>query len=255
MINITTPLQITKIYLITNCYGDPNKVYVGKEKYKKYPTRKGTHKKTYGNNIIFTYIDEVNSLNHKDWKPLECFWIEYFRQLGFDIQNKNKGGGGLDLLSFESRQLISKANKGKPKPPSFGNNHSIKMKGKNVGKKLTEEHLVILSLTHKNKMLSDYTKSQIYTAERNNNVSKSLLGKSKSNEHKQNMSLSRLNKPTKKAIPITQYDLEGNFIKDWDKITDILNYFNKSKNDSSITQCCKGIIKTAFGYKWKYKQL
>ena len=82
----------TKIYLVTNCYGDPNKIYIGKEKYPKRRKRLTDHQQTFGKDIIFTYIDEVNSLNSKDWKPLECFWIEYFRQLGFDIQNKNKVG-------------------------------------------------------------------------------------------------------------------------------------------------------------------
>ena len=71
-------MESTKIYLVTNCYGDPNKVYIGKEKFpKKSHSREYCHKLVYGNNIIFTYIDEVNSLDSNDWKPLECFWIEY----------------------------------------------------------------------------------------------------------------------------------------------------------------------------------
>jgi hypothetical protein len=104
VINITTPSELTKIYLVTNCYGDPNKVYIGKTT----KNREYAHKRKYGSNIIYTYIDEVNSLNRKDWKPLECFWIEYFRQLGFDLMNGNKGGGGpseySDLIKFKMRK-------------------------------------------------------------------------------------------------------------------------------------------------------
>lgn len=77
-------INITYIYLVENCYGDSNKVYIGKEKFPKVGkvTRKYNHKKTYGDQIMSTNIDHVDSLLRKDWKPLECFWIEQFRQWG-----------------------------------------------------------------------------------------------------------------------------------------------------------------------------
>jgi len=78
----------TKIYLVTNCYGDPNKVYIGKT----INTRKNPHQKTYGKEITYTQIDET-SLDRKDWEPLETFWIEYFKFLGFTVVNKRKKGG------------------------------------------------------------------------------------------------------------------------------------------------------------------
>ena len=55
----------TKIYLVENCYEDPNKVYIGKEKNNKgrHSSRNYDHKKRFGNDIIFTYIDQVDSLN------------------------------------------------------------------------------------------------------------------------------------------------------------------------------------------------
>ena len=33
MIHTTKEIKVTRIYLVTNCYGDPNKVYIGKFKY------------------------------------------------------------------------------------------------------------------------------------------------------------------------------------------------------------------------------
>jgi hypothetical protein len=50
--------------------------------------------------------------------------------------------------------------------------------------------------------------------------------------------------------PINQYDLQGNFIKKWDSATDIANNWNVSS--SSISQCCKGKLKTAHKFIWKY---
>ena len=48
------------------------------------------------------------------------------------------------------------------------------------------------------------------------------------------------------------YDLNGNFIKQWDCILDFYKSINKTKNNSSVSSCCKGKLKTAYGYKWKY---
>lgn len=105
MINITLPQELTKIYLVENCYGDPNKVYIGKT----INSREYQHQKLYGKDIIYTYIDEVNSLEYKDWEILETFWIQYFHFLGFDIQNKKlKGGGGLPYMRNETRLKKSK---------------------------------------------------------------------------------------------------------------------------------------------------
>jgi len=100
---------MTKIYLVTNCYGNPNKVYIGKTK----NCRKYAHKKTYGEHISYDYIDEVNSLKREQWEPLETYWIEQFRQWGLEIVNKNKrGGGGMEFLLEETKQKISQSRKG-----------------------------------------------------------------------------------------------------------------------------------------------
>ena len=50
---------------------------------------------------------------------------------------------------------------------------------------------------------------------------------------------------------VLQYNLNGNFIKEWNSITDASNFYNISI--SSITQCCQGILKSSYKYIWKYK--
>jgi len=47
---------------------------------------------------------------------------------------------------------------------------------------------------------------------------------------------------------ILQYDLEGNFIKEWDSIIEA-----KEKFKGDIQRCCAGLSKTSCGYIWKYK--
>ena len=64
---------------------------------------------------------------------------------------------------------------------------------------------------------------------------------------------SRLSQTNKKnnSNPILQFDLNNNLIKEWNssvEIEKILGY-----NSSNIRSCCRGKIKTAYGYVWKRK--
>jgi len=99
----------TYIYLITHIDNDPYKVYIGKTI--NIHSRKLKHYKSFGKNILFNIIDESLSLR-KYWEPLESYWIEQFKQWGFDVINKNKGGGGIEYRSEENlRLIISKISK------------------------------------------------------------------------------------------------------------------------------------------------
>ena len=121
-------INITYIYLIEDIDKNLNKIYIGKTKTPN--NRKSHHHQKYGHDIKFTIIDEVNSLKREDQEPLESYWIEQFRQQGFNIQNKNKGGGGPEFKTKESRQKQSISSLGKPKPYNHGINVSNANKGK-----------------------------------------------------------------------------------------------------------------------------
>ena len=58
----------------------------------------------------------------------------------------------------------------------------------------------------------------------------------------------------KRRKPILQYDLEGNFIKEWDSVQEFENTTGL-KSNGSICLCCQGKAKTSLGYKWKYKNI
>lgn len=56
----------------------------------------------------------------------------------------------------------------------------------------------------------------------------------------------------KGAKPISQYTKEGKHIQDFDSAIEAAAFLGK-KYASNITNCCKGILKTAHGYTWTYK--
>lgn len=60
-----------------------------------------------------------------------------------------------------------------------------------------------------------------------------------------------LEKPTR-ISPVLQYDLKGNFIKEYVSIKEAKK---ENKKCSKISACCQGKRKTAGGYVWKYKEL
>ena len=59
---------------------------------------------------------------------------------------------------------------------------------------------------------------------------------------------SRDNNRKSKNKAILQYDLDGNFIKEWPSATDV-----GREVQTNICKCLKGKYKTAYNYIWKYK--
>jgi len=206
------------IYLVENCFENPNKVYVGKTKSPK--NRKIDHKIKFGKNIIYSIIDEINTFDKKIWEPIESYWIEQFKQWGFEIQNKNNGGGGPSYRTEESIKAQIQKQKGKKHSKETCNKRSQSMKqiwstkinyvGHNKGK--------ILSKETKDKMSKSSPKIRPYSYK-----------------------------------PIIQYDLKGNIIKEHNSVTEACLSVNKPNRQGDITSVCRGNQKTAFGYFWQYK--
>jgi hypothetical protein len=211
--------MITKIYLVENCFGDPNKVYIGKTK----NNRLKDHKKKFGNTIEYSYIDEVDSLEHKNWEPLESYWIEQFKAWGFEVVNKRKkGGSGPEFQTETTKLKISNSTKGKNtwrkgilSPNSGGKG---KPKPGSGCKNWTKEHLDNFrdSAKVKNK---DFYQSKKWIE----------------SQQKQ----------------INQYDLEGNIIKEWLSIKQASKELNI--NRFAISNCLNNKQKTSGGFIWKYK--
>ena len=55
----------------------------------------------------------------------------------------------------------------------------------------------------------------------------------------------------KRTKKVRQYSFQGEVLKEWDSIKEAGLQLNICPN--SICACCKGKVKTAGGYHWKYK--
>lgn len=110
----------------------------------------------------------------------------------------------------------------------------------NKGKILSEKHKMNLSESHKGKILSEKHKM---------NLSESHKGKTLSDEIKMILKDKLTNNP-KLSKQVAQYTLNGELVKVWDSTMEIERCLEFKH--SSISLCCNGKYKTAYGYIWKY---
>ena len=224
-------INITSIYLIEGIDNSPYKVYIGKTK----NSREYAHKHTFGPNIKYTVIDSINSLDHKDWKFIETYWIQQFRAWGFDVVNKNDGGGGPIKHTNITKNKMSISH--------YGITHSEDTKNK-----IRLSHIGIKRSKHIGEKISKSNtgNKKIRIKQRKDK------GISKSETHRYKMSIAKLGKSsTNPKKPILQYDKQGNFIKEWSSGTEVSKVLGISHGN--IIKCCKGLRKHIGGFVWQYK--
>lgn len=52
---------------------------------------------------------------------------------------------------------------------------------------------------------------------------------------------------------IIQYDLNDNYIREFESMGMASTFLKNKSADRSISKCCNGLRKTAYGYKWRFK--
>lgn len=140
------------------------------------------------------------------------------------IQDKKGGinikGASKPSFSQETKDLLSKVRKGRPNTW-------------NKGKPMSQEQKNLIS---KVKLSKKYKPSE---------ETKIKLSKASKNKKKSQEFINKI------SIAVLQYDLQNNFITEWQSATKVGENFKA--DSTSFTQCCKGKQKTAYGYIWKYK--
>lgn len=227
-------INITYIYLVENCFNDPNKVYIGKTT----NTRKSQHKITFGKNITYNIIDQVDSIKYKDWEPLETYWINQFRAWGFEIMNiRKKGGSGPEFYTEDICKKISK-----------NRNH------KEASKKL-QKSIIQYDLQGKQiKKWKSLKEASLFYNIKPGDISCCCSGKQKTaggfRWQFENIPLS-LDITHNNSKPIYQCDLDRNVINEWKSSKQAATMLGIDQGN--IITCIKGRQKTAGGFLWLYK--
>lgn len=117
----------------------------------------------------------------------------------------------------------------------------------NYGKPLSDETKEKLRASLKGRVISEETRKK---------TSLTMKGAPKSEETRKRMSDAQKGhktpkgKDSKKAVPINQFDKDGNFVQEFGSIADAANELGCQR--SGICFCLKGRIKSSAGFVWKY---
>lgn len=223
----------------------------------KYSSHKNNWIKSLINEGLKPEITVLDEIPFDDWIYWEKYWITQFKQWGFNLTNLSEGGMG-----------------------PIGVKHSVKTRAKmgksRLGIPLTPEHKAKISQGLKDLIKRDPTyldrtgfdripidRDELYKKYITEDMSMPELAIYFNLSQKKIFSelhiydikkldgwwLDGLSKKYKKIV--LQYDLNGNLIREWDGIVDIVNELGY--NSGNIASNCRGLNKSSSGYIWRYK--
>lgn len=176
---------------------------------------KGKHEwiRTLYNLGLKPIIEWIETCEGDIWVEREKYWVSFYSK-NFILYNKTKGGE-----DFIFKQGNEPWNKG--------------------GGKYSPEHIERMSLAKKGKPLNP---------EHAENVRKSNKKRYEAGELSKMWENPRKGAEIHNARKCLEYNLEGNFIKEWECISDA----ERANDSADINQCCREVIKTAKGKIWRY---
>ena len=164
-----------------------------------------------------------------------------------DLKLKNEG---YLLTNIVETGIIGSS--GHKKSQDWKNWYSELMSNINSNRILTEEHKLNISISNKKfgerPWIRDSNLGRIQSEKTRQKKSEKLKGRIQSKTEKDKRSQSN-----KKSI--IQYDLEGNFIKEWLSAKDFALFFNPNNEyniRTSISACLRKKQETSYGFKWGY---
>lgn len=171
------------------------------------------------------------------------------KKYGWDVFSHEILFSGLELQEAEQKEIELIAEH-KSNQKEYGYNVS---NGGNCQGKMSEETKRKISDTLKGRQFTEEhrkKKSQAQMGERNHR-----FGKHHTKDEIEKIRKANIEHPNRGAIPprkVNQYDLQGNFIKTWNRMGDIKRELGI--RHCNISDCCRGRQKTSGGYIWRYWQ-
>ena len=224
-------------------------------------------------NLVYCVLEDNVLRSNLNMREMD--WIEYYDSY-YSGYNLTLGGGGSvsRICTEETKKKISDAKVGKPLSEQAKQRMSESRKGKPSpmqGKHHSEETKKRLSEIEKGagnpfygRHHTEETKKKISEAHKREN--NGFYGRRHTEESKRKMSEAYKRRPRRPSIlkgskngmygkpapnrkKVIKYDLNGNFIKEYDCIKDAIKENPKS---SHLKDVCKGFRKQAGGFIWKY---
>lgn len=203
-------------------------------------------------------ISTIDIVPTSDWEYWEKYWIEQFRQWGFNLTNITPGGYDNSYKrTNDTKQKMRVSKLGTTLSDSHKKNisESIKLKSKEnplynrgVGNSKSSLDKEILYQKYINENLSLNSCAKFFGVSKKKvfvNIKEYGFKKEKSEWLEQVIS-----NPMK---IILQYDKSGVFIKEWIGLKSIQNELNI--NSANVSNCCRGNAKSVGGFIWKYKNV
>lgn len=225
------------IYKITS---PTNRVYIGQSR--------NIEKRKYHYSILFNVSSQrrlYNSLKKYGWKAHKFKIIE---ECLFEDLNK-KERYWQDFYNVLSKNGLNCLLTSSDEKPMIRSKQSIerqvkKTKGRK-GKPWTEEAKEKSLITRRETLLK---KGIIMKTKEEKLLEKDIKKQIKANKPEKPLII-RLKKGVKRQVKIKQFDLQGNFIKEWDSLKDAAK--NLGISHSKISLCLRGIRNKAGRFKWE----
>jgi len=230
---------------------------------------------------------EQNISSYEECCLREIYYIDYYKKIGCNLTNSSSGGGINCKMSDETKKKMSNSQKeryktfklvlteetkkvlsekSKERFQKESEREKLRISNKRYEDSKTDEQKLNDILIQKaSKPVLQYDKDMnlileypsINYAAKQNNIESSNI--SKCCKHKVVMVggfvwrfEGDITPPKyKKIVSVCKYDLNHNFIKEYDTISDAVR--DNGLTPGTISRCCKGVTKSAGGFIWKYK--
>lgn len=138
--------------------------------------------------------------------------------------------------------------------PEIGYNRTLCCGGGFLGEEVYKKRFYRHSEEAKRK-ISIANKGKVISKESIEKMRKIKLGKINNNRKKKTIEERKKRVISRKRErPILQYDLNGNFIREWESVCEAGKFYGLCYGASAIKVACDNPNRTCKGFKWKYKE-
>lgn len=169
-------------------------------------------------------VEEIELCNNENLNEREIFWISILKP------HYNQTIGGEGICGYK-----------------HSNEYCKKMSERMIGK-YTGEKNPFYNQTHTKQQKEKWSKMR-----KGQPSPCGFAGKSHKEESKSKTSQTLKNNPNVKRTKVFQYDIEGNFLREFQSISDASKFVGT--NPSNIKYTCEGKFNHCKGYRWSYQKL